>query len=229
MVLLLAGAILRSRWVTAVGAAALLVVSWSPTVWLVSQPLEGWYSPITPHSAAGVGAVVVLSGNVWHPLPSRPFPIAGQETYQRTMYAGWLQRELGNVPVLACGGNPGPPHVEAFATTMQRVLAASGVPPESIWTETRSLSTYENARFAAELLRAKGIAKIALITEAYHMPRAERCFRKQGLQVVAAPTGFRTLDFSIDEFVPGWGGIRQSELVLHEAVGLAWYWMRGRI
>jgi uncharacterized SAM-binding protein YcdF (DUF218 family) len=145
------------------------------------------------------------------------------------MYAAWLHHRLGKVPVLASGGNPGPPHVESFAATMKRVLTGAGVPPESVWLEERSRSTYENALFTAGILREKGIRQIALVTDAYHMPRAERCFRKQGLNVAPAPSGFRTFDFNAEEFVPGWSGIRHSEMVLHELVGLAWYRVRGLI
>jgi uncharacterized SAM-binding protein YcdF (DUF218 family) len=222
------GVLLRSRWVTGIGAAALLFVSWSPTVWLLSQPLEGWYS-MEPPAGADVAAIVVLSGNVIQPQRSRPFPLAGHETYQRTMYAAWLHHELRGVPVVVCGGNPGPPHTESFAATMQRILVSAGVPGESIWLEERSRSTYENAVFSAQLLHAKQIRDVMLVTEAYHMPRAERCFRKQQLNVIPAPTGFRGFDPRLEEFVPAWSGIRHSELILHEAVGLLWYWLRGRI
>jgi uncharacterized SAM-binding protein YcdF (DUF218 family) len=197
-------------------------------VWLLSRSLESWYSPGPPEQAA-VAAIVVLSGNVMHPTPSRPFPIASQNTYNRVVYAAWLHHRLGKVPVLASGGNPGPPHVESFAATMKSLLTAAGVRPEWIWLEEQSRSTYENAQFSAEILREKGIRSIALVTEAAHMPRAERCFRKQGLNVTPAPTGFRTFDFDLEEFVPGWSGIQYSEIALHELVGLVWYRVRGYI
>jgi len=228
LLILAVGVVRKSRRILAVGAGLLLFVSWPPTVWLLCQPLEGRYSPVRPEEAR-VGAIVVLSGNVLHPLPSRPFQMSGFETYQRTMYAAWLHHQLPEVPVLVCGGSPGAPHIESFAATMQRVLAGAGVRPEFIWTEEKSRSTYENAVFGAQILREKGIERIALVTEAYHMPRAERCFRKQQLEVIAAPSGFRNFDFLPREFVPGWSGIRHSEMVLHELVGLLWYRVRGRI
>jgi uncharacterized SAM-binding protein YcdF (DUF218 family) len=194
----------------------------------MSQFLEGWYSQGPPAEAAPA-AIVVLSGNVTRPKPSQPFPLAGQDTYQRTMYAAWLHHKLRNAPVLVCGGGAGPPHTESFAATMKRTLVGAGVRPEWIWLEERSRSTYENALYAADILRGKKVQRIALVTEAYHMPRAERCFRRQGFDVIPAPTGFRTFDFSTGEFVPGWSSLRHSELVLHETAGLVWYWLRGRI
>ena len=56
-----------------------------------------------------------------------------------------------------------------------------------IWTEERSRSTHENAVFGAEILRQHEIGRIALVIEARSMLRAESCFRKQGITVVAAP------------------------------------------
>jgi len=61
---------------------------------------------------------------------------------------------------------------------MRRVLAGEGVPLPMIWTEEKSRSTYENAVYGWKFF-TPGIRKVVLVTEAYHMPRAERCFRKR--------------------------------------------------
>jgi uncharacterized SAM-binding protein YcdF (DUF218 family) len=61
------------------------------------------------------------------------------------------------------------------------------------------------------------------------MPKAEGCFRKQGLKVVAAPCGFIELYLSWDQLLPRWRAIDQNELTLHEVLGLAWYRVRGWI
>jgi len=144
------------------------------------------------------------------------------------MYAANLY-ETNPLPVLLCGGNPGPPYTESFARTMGSVLAKSGVPEDSIWLEERSSSTYENAVFAAGLLRTKHIRKILLVTNAYHMLRAERCFRKQGFEVIPGPVKFQQVTWDLDDLIPNPRAIQQSERVLHEIGGLAWYALRGRI
>src|SRR2546430_13364869 len=87
---------------------------------------------------------------------------------------------------------------------LRRILRSEGVDDSMIWTEEQSRSTHENATYGAEMLRAKGIRQVVLVTEAYHMLRAEKCFRKEGIAVIAAPCGFRTFDFALEEFLPGW-------------------------
>lgn len=112
---------------------------------------------------------------------------------------------------------------------MRQLLQEAGVPEAMIWTEQRSRSTYENAVYGAEILRQHGIGKIALVTEARSMLRAELCFRKQRITVVPAPCEFREFESPLDEFTPSWKAISSNEETLHETAGLAWYWLRGWI
>ena len=100
-----------------------------------------------------------------------------------------------------------------------------------VTTEERSTSTYENVFFTADILRRRNIRKIALVTEAYHMQRSEKSFRKQGLEVIPAPCNFRTLDFerSIAGFLPSGKTIRENDDALHEWIGLVWYKISGKI
>jgi uncharacterized SAM-binding protein YcdF (DUF218 family) len=130
--------------------------------------------------------------------------------------------------VLACGGPERKRQLPA-AAGMREVLQKEGVPETLIWTEERSHSTYENAVFGANILRSHGIDTIALVVEARSMPRAEACFRKQGIRVVPAPCEFREFERGLDEFIPSWKAIQSNEQTLHEALGFTWYWLRGWI
>jgi uncharacterized SAM-binding protein YcdF (DUF218 family) len=209
------------------GVLGLFLLSWPPAAWLLSRPLEGHYA-LRALPAGDAEAIVVLSGNVRPPLPERPVPLADHDTYERCHYAAWLYKNWRQLPVVASGG-VGPQGGEPFSLAMRRLLEAEGVPESRAWIEVKSRSTHENAEYTADLLRTKGITRVALVTEAYHMPRAESCFRKVGLQVVPAPCGFFHLHLDWQHFAPGWRAIERNELVLHEFVGLAWYRMRGWI
>lgn len=70
---------------------------------------------------------------------------------------------------------------------MRRELVQQGVPAAAIAPEWRSGSTRENARYSAELLRARGIEDVALVTCDDHMPRALRAFRRAGLRATPVP------------------------------------------
>src|SRR4029077_17824742 len=151
-------------------------------------------------------AIVVLSADVPPPLPERPVPLPDNATYQRCQYAAWLHKHWRPLPVMACGG-VGPYGGEPFSVAMRHLLEGEGVPLPMIWTEEKSRSTHENAVYGAEMLRSRGIRKVVLVTEAYHMPRAERCFRKQGMEVIPAPCGFRKLHLELGYLLPGWKAV----------------------
>jgi uncharacterized SAM-binding protein YcdF (DUF218 family) len=97
--------------------------------------------------------------------------------------------------------------------------------------EDRSHSTYENALYAAQLLRSRNVHRVVLVTEAYHMLRGVQCFRRQGIDVIPAPCFYRYLHFTGTwrEFLPSAGAMHDNDEALHEWIGLLWYRMSGKI
>ena|GEM_PF-71941 len=209
----------------AIGAAGCFLVSYFPIAWMFALPLECWYdaNPIPKESAQ---AIVVLSGGAYTPVPDRPYTSPQMQTYERSRHGAWLYKNWQQLPVLACGGGT---YAEPLAVTMQRVLEADGVPPDKIWLEDRSRTTYENALYGCRILRSHGISKIVLVEEPRFLPRAVACFRKQGMEVVPAPFNFTHLDWEADDLLPSSRAIQLHGELLHEYIGLVWYRLRGRI
>lgn len=204
----------------AMGLFGLALFSWPPVAWLAMGTLEWWY-PVQPIPTGKVDAIVVLSGYVVEPEPDRPYAIAGRNTYWRCYHAAWLYKQWCQVPVIATGVNA--------ADTMGEILRKEGVPDDAIWLERNATRTYEHALYIAEMLRHKDIRRVALVTDAHHMLRAEACFKKQGVPVIPAPCVFRTtpVELKLDFFLPGSAAIRQNEETLHEWIGILWYKLKG--
>jgi uncharacterized SAM-binding protein YcdF (DUF218 family) len=228
--ILLAAARVRNR--RAVVAAVVLLLLWSlePVSMVLYWTLERPY-PIQQAPLGEAEAIVVLAGGAHRQDPTRPEATPLEDTYIRAAYAAWLYRNWKPLPVVASGGVIGGRQKAVLAEVMRRVLEEKGVPPGMIWMEGRSRSTYENALYSAELLRGRGIRRIALVTEAYHMRRAEGSFRRQGMEVVPAPCAYRHILFSLRpaELVPSPKSMNRNELALHEWVGLFWYRVSGKI
>jgi hypothetical protein len=109
----------------------------------------------------------------------------------RTPEGSGLERPECRTPavVVVSGGRRWSGVVEADA--MARELALLGVPEQVIARERCSLSTRDNARFAAAVLARRGLNEATLITCAWHLPRAIALFEQQGVRVVglaAAPS-----------------------------------------
>jgi uncharacterized SAM-binding protein YcdF (DUF218 family) len=120
----------------------------------------------------------------------------------------------GATLVLACGGRAWGGVVEADA--MARMLVAGGVPEEAIVRERCSFDTRDNARFAASLLARRNLGSVVLITCSWHLPRAERVFRRAGLLVEGLgvdppdPTLLRRGYWHARELLSSWNDARRS-------------------
>jgi len=72
----------------------------------------------------------------------------------------------------------------AEAKVMQRLAQELDVPASACLLEDQSHTTEENARFTAELLRARGIQQVLLVTDGFHLLRAVRLFRREGVATI---------------------------------------------
>ncbi len=92
----------------------------------------------------------------------------------------------GRVRYIMLSGGPGDLfiHNEYEASYMKKYLLSIGIPDSVILVDSLSKNTHENALNSAKILedRIPG-GKFLLVTTALHMPRAEGCFTKVGLNV----------------------------------------------
>lgn len=95
--------------------------------------------------------------------------------------------------MVICGGRRWGRHAEAIA--LARVVEGLGVPQERIVTELCSMSTFENARYAATWLERLEVGSAAVVTCDWHLPRALDSFRHFGVNAVgvAAPSPRRNV------------------------------------
>ena len=222
------------RIVAGSGLAALAFLCTGAGAQLFVRPLEAMTAPLRAPERAGAQAIVVLAaGHVRRAPEYEGRDIPDYIALMRLRYAAHLQRRTG-LPLLVSGGNgaddgrpaPGRPRAYAKADGMAAALREDfGVPVR--WIEWRSRDTAENAAFSAEMLKAGGIKRILLVTDAMHMPRAHAVFAQAGIEVVDAPTMFYTRrPLSLDAWVPDAEGMRLSWYAIYESIGLAWYRIR---
>ncbi|WP_330114948.1 YdcF family protein [Pseudomonas sp. JS3066] len=196
-----------------------IMVEWSAKVLEREAPLaESDWAQLS----GKVDAIVVLGGGRERDDPAwgadQPAPMA----LERLRYAARLARASG-LPLLTSGGlHYGEPPSEAWimAETLRRDFGL-----EVRWQEGESRTTWENATYSAKLLRADGISRVLLVTQAAHMPRARWCFERAGFEVVAAPVGYLGVPNGrpLGGWLPESKAVWQSGMLLNEAVGLLAY------
>lgn len=201
---------------TTLSLVGLLVLSLPAVAFSLMSRLEG---PPLPNSRA-VGdaqAIVILAGGVSRGAVDWGGDTISLFTLQRVRYGAWLAKET-RLPVLITGAAPRNDGRPGEAAMMRAVLQDEfGVPVK--WMDDRARTTAGNAREAAALLRESGIKRVALVTSAFHMPRAQRVFERAGLQVLPARTGYFGYAggrFEWPHLVPNGDALRLSYLALRE-------------
>jgi uncharacterized SAM-binding protein YcdF (DUF218 family) len=187
--------------------------------------------PAGNHPAPG-DTIVVLSAGLHVDDEEGQRVRLDEASMQRCLTGRRLYRDAGRCAVLLTGGKvdwdtPGP----TFAAAMRDFMLQLGVRADDIVMEEKASTTYENALFSAPLLNRTGKGRIWLVTNASHMNRAERCFRKAGIDVVPVPCDYseRGFEFESTTLLPSSHTAAHVSRAAHEWLGRAWYRLRGRI
>ena len=190
-------------------AIAALVGCW----WLLvtCTPLVRWWaSALANPWGPGTGDVlVVLSGD------SFGDGVLGASSYLRSVYAVRAIR-ANHFHKVVITGEP--------AELIRGFLAGHGIDVSNVVTETKSTSTEENALQVTPILREGGTGRIMLLTSDYHVWRAVRVFRKQGLNIEVWP---------VPDVLKRYGAWPNRAALFvdlcQESVKIAWYKWQGWI
>lgn len=216
----------RARGWQACCSALVLVSIMAMTPWvanLMVLSLEDQVKPSPVCRARSPAVAVVLAGGVdrkAHDVEN--YSVLTLASRRRAEAAARWWREAPGRQLVLSGGSGwsgSPPE----ARLMAAYLRALGVPEEAMRLETRSRTTWENARQLAALKPALP-REVVLVTSALHMPRADLSLRQAGFSPCPLPTDERYAAYQHAGFLmPDSGGLVKTEAVLHEWVGMLAY------
>lgn len=217
---------------TALALLLLWVLSCHGTaVWLARTMLPQFAPlPVASLAARKAQAIVILGGGVLPLAPEYGAAQPGSSSASRLRYGLWLARQ-SRLPVAFSGGigwGANEAQTESEAQVAARVaLQDYGVTLR--WLESESRDTAASARLLAPLLKRDGVERIALVTNAWHMPRSVAAFERAGLKVIPAPMGYvLTEQPGLLEWLPSADGLVASRQVLRESLGLGVAWLATR-
>ena len=218
----------RHRLAGKLCAAAALVFLWAVScqgvaVWLAATMLPQ-YPALAVDQLKGqqIQAIVVLGGGLLPVAPEYGTAQLGPHTAARLRYGIWLSKQSG-LPLAFSGGTGWGLN---DASSSEAIIAARTARQDHgftvRWLEAQSRDTAENAQFLAPLLKRDGILRIALVTDAWHMPRSILMFEGLGLSISPAPTGFLLpTQPHLVRWLPTAEGLTASSRIAHELLGLA--------
>ena len=212
-------ALTKFRWLVwgAVGiwTALVIVVSVTPVSRMITARWMRDDRPVTPP----IGAVVVLGGGL-----SDDSTVAS-EGLDRLIAGVELQKQFPSALVvttrmdreLASTGISGD-------ADMERLMTLFGVGPSWVTTPAGG-STRDEAVSSGELLQARGIRRIAVVTSPMHTRRACATFEAVGFQVVCVPSRLRT--YNIQTLRHPFDRLQAFGQWIYEMAGMIKYRSRG--
>lgn len=124
--------------------------------------------------------VIIILGSGTQPDGS---PSVGQT---RRVQHGVALYKKGLASLILCTGGYTKQHPRSEAQTCVDLAEQSGVPPNAILMEEQSLSTEENAIYSRKVMQANGLKTALLVSDSFHLLRAEMLYRIYGIDVVGS-------------------------------------------
>lgn len=212
------------RWLVALAVVQLLVMSFPPVGDAAIRYLEG--EARAAELAAPrccFDAIVVLGGGISPAMPPQSkFPRLVNGADRIWLAARLYHDKVAPRIIVAGGGYMAVPDMPdtTEAAAMRRFLIALGVPADAITDEATSNNTIENIRNVHAIV---GTGRVALITSAYHMPRAMQLASLASLDAAPFPTDFRALPESRpfwEDWIFSVAGLELSTIALRELIAM---------
>jgi uncharacterized SAM-binding protein YcdF (DUF218 family) len=187
---------------------------------LLLRSLETDFPSVQP-AGNPPAAIIVLGAEIERSTDDGAGAHLGLLSLER-LRMGAVLAQRTHLPILVSGGL-----VQADRPPVADLMAASLAKDFNIpvvWIEDKSSTTWENATLSADILPAKGITSVYVVTHAWHMRRALIAFRHTGLTVTAVPASLPgPLELDLTSFLPNVLIWERSYYAFHEWVGCAWY------
>lgn len=222
----------RRRWQMLGLVLAFVLTQLSLSNWA----MRAWERPAVRISQLPAGtfdAAVLLTGITENrqALRDRVYINRGAD---RLLHTLWLYRARKVRRIIISGGsgalNPDP-RARTEARELAVLLRLAGVPAKDIWLEEKSRNTRENALQTRQLLKDHPeVQRLILVTSAFHMRRAEGCFRKAGLSVTTFPASYYSVlpsALSASQLLPNADAMVNWSVLIHEVAGYAIYRVLG--
>jgi uncharacterized SAM-binding protein YcdF (DUF218 family) len=185
----------RAALLAGVALAALVVLYSFVSLWQV-------WSTGRSDQARPVDAIVVLGAAQYDGRPSPQLAARLDQVVEL-----WPQ-DLAPLVIVTGGNQPGDRFTEAEASA--NYLVDRGVPESAILLEDAGSTTYESLEDVAEILEARGLDSVLIVTDPYHTLRSRLIAQEVGMVAYVSPT-----DTSVVT------GVSSAKRQLGEAAGVA--------
>lgn len=225
----------RGWFFLGLGFLTLLLASHKQVGLRLLTPLEAAYPALPdltpphaiPAALAGCHFIVVLGGGQSDNPAFPALQSLSSSAFARAVEGARLARALPDAKLIVSG--PAVAANESHADRLARAIGSLDIARDRFVKIEHARDTEDEAHAVRELV---GDAPVALVTSAWHMPRAMALFRAAGVNALACPTDFQArpnADFRWDDWTFDTTGLDRTTMAVHERLGLWWLRLRGRI
>ena len=125
------------------------------------------------------GYIIVLGAKLHGDRPSKSL-------LNRMNAALGYMRQYPHMKLIATGGRGSDELIEE-AAAIKKYFMENGIPESRIILEDKSENTFENLKFARELIPEKGTVKANIVTNNYHILRAKILAERNGFKAYGVP------------------------------------------
>lgn len=220
----------RRRLCGALGLVVLLVASSYPVsnaiLWSLEHATTPTYRPDVTYDA-----VVLLGGVVDEEVSA----VSGQPSYndnvERAIMTHRLLRDGKARFAIVSGATENPRYAASSESAMlARQLEEWGIARDRIIIEDRARNTHENAVYAQQIARERGLDRVLIVTSAFHMVRAEECFAAVGMKVDTLAVDYRGHEHTgsrLAEWLPRASALATTSSMAREIFGRLIYRAQG--
>ena len=188
-----------------------LVMFHSPFIWLVAGPLKIEQAP------RKVDAIVVFGGGVGE--TGSP----GKSTIERARFSAELYKKGFSERIIYSSGYT---FKYNDAENMKSFAVSMGVPQEDIILDKQGDTCFGNVGYTSQILRENNLSNIILVSSPYNMRRASLVYKKtaKDINVVYVPVPHPQF-YNRGTRVK----LEQIKAVMHEYLGILYYYIKGYI
>jgi len=196
-----------------------LLMFYTPLFWGIANPLK------ISQPAQNADCIVVFAGGVGESGK------AGQGYEERVQYSVDLYNKGYAKYIIFSSGYT---YVFEETQVMKALAVSLDVPQEAIVLENKAGNSYENVKFTRDILMQKGWRKILLVSSPYHMLRTSLVFKKNAKDIKVTYTPLpRSLFYfranKVGKIIQKRISLKQIKGILHEYLGILYYWWKGWI
>ena len=210
-------------------ALMMYFLSISPVANFIAKSLESKFLPITKNQVLSHKALILLGGGIQNfKLNNKNYtdvPITAYRRIIEVVRVFYLAKQNHILYKIFVTGGEVFQKIIPEALLYKEVLMNLGVPSKDIVIETKSKTTYENAKFLSQILKEHKYKAYLLVTSAFQMKRAVYCFKKFNINIVPDPVGYMQNKETLF-FIPQFKNLEKFSTVLWEDIGMLYYRIR---